>query len=570
MSSLFPFNRFLWGSTFLAFATIGVRAAFLQIVAGERYAQVARGRYEKIVRVVAPRGIIRDRRNLPLATNEPTFEIQWVGPRDPDPDRPVFEFLKQEWFLSRDEVISRIQSGAYPAYSPVPLIRKVSPAEAMFLLTHPEAYPEVSIELREARKYPYGKAFSHVLGYIGEVSARDLEEDEAGILAPGDTVGRSGLEATYDAELRGKPGWVTARFSQAQGRWVYTERVSAVAGADIITTLDARFQTAAATLFEGRTGALVAVIPETGEILALVSSPSFDPNLFLPRAPSAERLALLQDPARPLFNRAISAGYPPASTIKPFLAAYALSAGIAKTQTAVSCGGVYRVGNREFKCWKAGGHGGVALRRAIADSCDVFFYALGVRMGASRLSAAYRSFGFGERTGADLPGERAPEVPDPAWKRARYHSAWYPGDSANMAIGQGFAMVTVAQMARAVSALANGGTLPVLHLRKHLPPPQGKLTGLSPQALKEAVEGMREAVTSGTATACYLPEVYVAAKTGTAQIPGRRDYSWAISFARLPGGTVAIAVIVEEGGFGAESALPIACSLYRSALSWTW
>jgi penicillin-binding protein 2 len=570
MSSLFPFNRVLWGGVIALFVALTARAAFLQGFSGERYAAVARGRYEKIVRVVAPRGIIRDRRNVPIATNEPSFAIHWVGARDPRPDRPVFRFLEDSWGLSRDEALARIRSDAYPAYSPIPLIRKVSPAEAMFLLTHPEAYPEVSIDLREARKYPLGKVFAHAIGYIGEVSLKDLERDEEGLLAPGDTVGRSGLEAAYDAQLRGKPGWVSARFSRRRDRWNYTEKVSAVAGEDIPTTLDARFQEAAAAHLEGRTGALVAVIPETGEVLALASSPSFDPNLFLPRAPAAERLALLEDPSRPLFNRAISAAYPPASTIKPLLAGYALSARLITTQTAVTCDGTYTVGNRDFKCWREGGHGTIAFYRAIAESCDVYFYALGVRLGASRLAAAYRAFGIGEPTGMEIPGERAPSVPDAAWKRARFRSAWFPGDSANMAIGQGFVGVTVAQMARAVSAIANGGTLPALHLRRMDPPPEGKPTGLTREAIQAAMDGMRAAVTSGTATACNIPGLFVAAKTGTAQVLGKQNFSWAVSFARLPAGTVAIADIVEEGGFGAESALPIACAVFRDALQWDW
>lgn len=570
MSSLFPFNRFLWVSTFVLFATLMARAVYLQGYAGQRYAEIARGRYEKIVRVVAPRGIIRDRRNVPLATNEPTFTINWVGPRDPDPQRPVFRFLEESWGLSPAEAISRIRSDAYPSYSPIPLVRKVTPAEAMYLLTHPDVFPEISIELREARKYPFGPLFSHVIGYISEVSSEDLENDEEGNLAPGDTVGRIGLEASYDAILRGKPGWVSARFSQTRARWEYSEKVTALAGEDLVTTLDQRFQKVVVEGLSNRPGAFIVVIPETGEVLALASAPAYDPNLFLPRAPSSERLALLQDPSRPLFNRAIAAAYPPASTVKPIIASYALSSGLISVQKTVACNGSYMVGNREFKCWREEGHGLISFYRAIAESCDVYFYALGVRMGPSHLASAYRAFGFGEPTGIDIPGERAPPVPDAAWKRSRFNVPWFPGDSANMAIGQGFVTVTVAQMARAVSAIANGGTLPVLHLRKTDSPPEGKPTGLAPSALQAAADGMRAAVTSGTATACNLPDVFVAAKTGTAQVPGKRNFSWVASFARLPSGTIAVAGIVEEGGFGAESALPIACSVYRNALQWDW
>lgn len=570
MNSLFPFNRILVGGTFLIFAALVGRAAFLQIARGDRYAQIARGRYEKIVRVVAPRGIIRDRNNVPIATNEPTFVIQWVGPRDPRPDYPVFNYLQQVWGLSPDSVLERIQSGAYPAYSPVPLIRKAAPAEVMFLLTHPEAYPEISVELREARKYPFGNLFSHAIGYIGEVSMEDLEADQEGILAPGDTIGRTGLEAAYDATLRGRPGWVSARYSRSRNRWEYSEKVPAVAGNDLITTLDGRIQQIAAHQLDGRTGALIAVIPDSGEILALVSSPSFDPNLFLPRAPAKDRLALLHDPTRPLFNRAISAAYPPASTVKPLIGAFALSSHLISTRTRVTCEGTFSVGNREFKCWKPDGHGSISFIRAISESCDVYFYTLGVKMGPSRLGAAFRTFGLGQSTGLEIPGERVPPVPDPRWKIAKFGTPWFAGDSANFAIGQGFLIVTVAQMARAVSAIANGGTLPVLHLRKQDPPPKGKPTGIPEEAIRLAADGMRAAVTTGTATACNLADLFVAAKTGTAQVPGQRNFSWTIAFARLPAGTIAIAVIVEEGGFGAESALPIACSIFQAAKNWTW
>jgi penicillin-binding protein 2 len=433
--------------------------------------------------------------------------------------------------------------------------------------------PGVSVELDQIRSYPDGTSVAHIVGHLGEISKEELEAAEkAGKdYKPGDYVGKDGLEAQYEDVLRGVDGGKQVEVN-ALGMVVRVlgEKPS-IPGKTLRLTIDRDLQIAARRALGSQVGAAVAVDPRNGEVLAMVSSPAYDPNIFVKRVKASDWERIIRHKGRPMQNRCVYNVYPPGSTFKPVTAIAGLRYGLCSVNTTVNCPG-YLMFGRRFGCWRV--HGRVGFMKAIAESCDVWFYQLGHRLGIDRLAKVAREFGLGSATGIDLPHESRRRdggvgtIPDTQWKRKRFNQPWWPGETLSCAIGQGYIQVSPLQMALVSAAVANNGKIYKPFLVKEVLKPDGTVVRRTKPEVQHVVDspadefelvrkGMRLAVTSGTGRVADIPDVAVAGKTGSAEDPPRPAHGWFICFAPLNNPRIAVAAIVEHGRHGATSAAPV-------------
>jgi penicillin-binding protein 2 len=448
----------------------------------------------------------------------------------------------------------------------------------------------VLTQVNPVRGYRYGSSAAHMLGWLGEISPEQLREKEFQSYKQGDIIGRGGIEKLLDADLRGRPGGRNL-LVDAHGRELeLLSQIEAQAGRNVVLTLDHRLQLAAETALDndGHSGAVVALDPNTGEILALASRPSFDPNRFAVGVDPAAWRALIQDPHKPLMNRALQGQYPPGSTYKVVTAIGGLEEKLIDRHTEVFCGGSFRLGRRTYRCWKQGGHGTVDVHKALVQSCDVFFYKVGLELGVNRLSYYARALGLGARTGIELNGEMPGLVPTKEWRQLRDGAPWVEGDTVSVSIGQGQNLWTPLQLAAAYAAIANGGTRYRTHIVKRVLEPDGTLvrevepevTGevaVSAQTLEIVRRGLEGVVHEPHGTGYVMKNlpggVHAAGKTGTAQVVGmpvnervdsedlirqHRDHAWFVTYAPADHPRIVVAVLAEHGGHGGSAAAPIA------------
>jgi penicillin-binding protein 2 len=484
-------------------------------------------------------------------------------------------------------------------FETVPVRLRLTEEQIARFAVHRHEFPGVDIRTRSTRFYPYGALAVHALGYVGAISETDLTKIDRGAYVGTSLIGKLGVEAAQESQLHGVNGFreilvnAQGRSVQKQGDLESTLRTRAPqAGADLTLSIDLPTQQAAEAAFESRRGAAIAIDPHTGDVLALASLPGFDPGVFGRGITRSEYRDLETSLDKPLFNRAIRGVYPPGSTVKPVLGMAGLAYGIVQPDQTLFCPGVYLVpgSSRRAREGRGGVHGTVELRTAIAESCDVYFYSLAYQLGPDRIHEFLAPFGFGAPTGIDIGGEQSGLLPSREWKKKRYKNpsdgAWYPGDSVNFGIGQGFMSVTPIQLAQVTAVLAAQGKVfrprLVIAVRD---PATGKVTKIDPTPLPQVkggtaeqwqviMEGMRDTMIRGTARAISRTAEYnMAGKTGTAQVftvaqnaryvekdvsERLRDHSWFIAFAPAEAPQIAVAVLVENGGFGASAAAPIA------------
>ena len=583
----------------LAFFALLMRLYFLQVVSGSGFVSQAKSNRLRPVAVAAPRGLITDRNGVVLATSRPVHSVAVVpgllpGARKQKTERArVLQALATLLQIDANTIEPQIESAlkrqgrydAVPIKSDVDLGTIVRIEENRAQLG---AGVLVTDELR--RVYPNGALAGHLLGYSGIVNERDLARAKAAGAPLGtlDRVGKSGIERQYDDLLHGVHGAQVFEVDAANRPVGERAPLPATPGETLQLTLDAKLQRVAenALAHARNNGAVAAIDPRNGEVLVMASRPNFDPNIFeLPRAKfSAAYRKLLATPGHPLLNRAATSRFPPGSTFKMISAAAGLEKGVIDPNWDVTCNGGITLGRR-FGCWKVHGRG-VNLDRALAESCDVYFYELALKLGDPQssgptyLAQTARKFGLGSKTGIDLPSDEAGLVPDPAWlkkvnaKNPAY-AKWMPGNTLNMSIGQGDVLATPLQMALATGAVANGGTLWKPHLLRKsqknsqsspvLTPPQGHSIGVSPRNLALIRQGMRRTVTLGTGKPGALPNVEVAGKTGSAEDANNvLPHSWWVCFAPYDKPTIAIAVLIENSGHGSENALPVAREILQA------
>ena len=577
----------LFAIILIATAILVIRLAYLQVIKGEEYKVRSESNSVRLRKIKPFRGLILDSRRQVLVDNQPAFDLVYVPSRIMDVRRIVAmleDFYRQRGFSLEEDFNP---AGKTRPFFPVRLERNIPMEKIAQVETHALDLPGFVVEVAPVRKYLGGDVLSHIIGYTGEVSREELEKLEDNSLAPGDVVGKTGLERILDPYLAGKPGAeqvevnVTGKVIKSLGR------VEPVAGYNAVLTLDFDLQTVAAAAMEGRSGAAVVLDPRDGSVLAMVSVPSFDPNIFNGGISQRDWEKLAKDPRHPMENRAISGQYPPGSTYKVVTAAAALSEGIITPETRFYCNGSFPLGNRSYRCWQRHGHGWVNLHRALVSSCDVYFYNLGKLLGVDKLAEYARAFGFGQRTGIDMPREKPGLVPTKDWKLKRFKEPWQPGENIPISIGQGFDLVTPLQLANAYAALANGGTIWRPRLVKQIEEADGRVVKMFPpekigalsltaRHLELIRRGLWGVVNEdgGTGGALRRPEGDVAGKTGTSQVVGMpradkagrtrvlsdrfRDHALFACFAPYQNPEIAVAVIVEHAGHGGSVAAPVA------------
>lgn len=572
---------YLWLVMVFFMVVLMGRLVFLTVIKGAYYQDIARGNSIRSLVIKAPRGRIFDRSGAALVSNIPSLDAVIVSldlPKESEKIKEISQILSGILNMNQAEVQLKIENSKLSPLAVVLLKENISQDESLSILEKKDVLAGIFIEKTAIRQYADAQIFSHILGYEGKIQQKELESDKSYTLT--DYIGKQGIEKAYENNLRGTHGANQIEVDSAGNAKREVGIINPKPGSDLILNIDAELQK---KLYDSinnvlektgtKTAAAVAIDPRTGGVLALVSVPSYDNNLFAKKITAEDYSKLIKDTSEPLFNRAISGQYPPGSTIKPAIAAGALSEGTITFSTVIDgLGGVLNVGGFSFRDWKT--HGPSDVRMAIAQSNDIFFYTIGggygniQGLGIDRMKKYYNFFGFGKPTGIDLGGEAAGLIPSEQWKQDTFGEKWYIGNSYHASIGQGYVTATPLQLANYVAAVANGGTLYKPHLASQIKKANGEFENIapekirsgfiSPEILKVVQEGMRKTVTDGTAQTLKNLPVAVAGKTGTAQYgTSGKTHGWFVSYAPYDDPQIAMAVLVEGGGEGHSSALPI-------------
>ena len=556
----------------------------LQVRDGPRYRELSQDNRTRSILLHPARGLVYDRKGRLLANNIPSFNL-YVELKDIKNREVLAERLVHYLDLDPSDLQKQLRSRG--GLTRVKLMGGLTLHQAAVVESHRLELPGVVIQPEYQRNNPQGRYAAHMIGYVGEVSEEQLDQEEFRELYQGSIVGQYGVERMYDRTLRGQAGRKLIEVD-ALGHEKQTLSVEKPqAGHDLYLTIDFQLQKLAEDLLGEEAGAIVAIVPHSGEILALASQPSFDPNALSRGLSSKEWNTILKDTRHPLTNRAIQGQYPPGSTFKIIMAAGSLATGTIEASDTVQCLGGFPFGNRTYRDWKAGGHGTVDLHKAMVNSCDVYFYKVGNKMGIDSISTYAFHFGLGRKTGVDLPSEATGIVPTPQWKAKVRGEPWYPGETISASIGQGYVVVTPIQMAHVIATIANGG---VAHRPKLLRGIRRRDTGvvqeemeragkplnLRPDFVRAIQHSLESVVTEGTARRAQSKIVSIAGKTGTSQVVALRpeseeetpkefrDHAWFVSYAPVEQPTIAVAVLVEHMGHGGSAAAPLAKELIEA------
>jgi len=570
----------------LVFGIFFVRLFQLQLILSDDLRLRSQRNYVRSVRLEAPRGDILDREGRVLVTTRPAFGVG-VIPNELRDRSSTFAVLAALLETDPGELAAKVgHPSGRKRFQQVRVAADLGYDQRVRVESHLFGLPGVVTDIQPRRYYVAGQLGAHVLGYLGEIQRHQLTAEDFAGYRLGEFVGQAGVEALRQTQLRGRAGGRNLVVDVA-GRVVGPplNEIEPSPGGDVRLSIDLDLQRAAEEAFlpqvlggRANSGALVALDVRSGELLAMVSNPAFDPNDFAGGIEAGIWDGLLSDEWRPIQNRVISGQYPPGSTYKAVVAAAAMEDGLASRDRRLFCPGSFRYGNRTYRCWKPAGHGWVDLERALAESCDVYFYQMGTELGIDRMAFFAEGMGLGRATGLSLPSEQPGLVPSRAWKKQRFGETWLPGETVSAAIGQGFNLVTPLQIAVAYAAIANGGFL----LRPRLlleagEAPEPELLGRVPvsdpnlvrlrEALEAAVEG-----DAGTGARARVPGVRVAGKTGTAQVVAlrhtedlkddevklrHRDHAWFVGFAPAQDPEIVVAAILEHSGHGGSAAAPL-------------
>jgi len=594
------------------------RLVVLQVMRFDYYAELSQGNRVRVEPLPAQRGLILDRNGQVLAENRPAFQLELVRERVPDVDTTLKRLIEIGVLPIDDLDATRKLVKSRRSFESVPIRLRLTDEEIARFAVHRFEFPGVDIATRLTRFYPHGEHAVHALGYVAAISEGDVKrlekEKQLTKYAGTSLIGKLGIEASYEKELHGTDG-SRQILVNAAGRSVQRpsdlqtidpdtglpvrpedrdlKTINPVAGVDVMTSIDLPTQLVAEQGLIGRRGAVVAIDPNSGDVIALVSTPGFDPNPFGRGLSNAEYGALRDDIDKPLLNRALRGEYPPGSTVKPAIALAGLATGVTTPQHTKSCPGYFMLpgSSHRFRDWRPSGHGSVAMETAIAQSCDVYFYELASMLGVEKLSGFLAHFGLGQITGIDIGGERRGILPSPAWKKARFKSpgdqVWFPGETVIFGIGQGYLIVTPLQAAHMVSILASRGKSYQPRLVKaYREQGTGKIHPITPKLVESidvakpedwqvAINGMIKVMNGGTGARSQVGAQYqIAGKTGTAQVftvaqnqsyklmesqlsERLLDHGWFIAFAPADNPKLAVAVIIENGKHGTAAA-PIA------------
>lgn len=556
------------------FLLVAGRLWHLQIIQGKKHRMLSESNRLRMVNILAPRGIIFDRNGIPLVRNAPYYSVS-LRPemRDVADTSEIAPFLG----ISEQEIERRI-SASKSLFEPVRLKEGIAFEDVLRLEARISEQPALMIDVDIMRQYLYGEVGAHLIGYIGRLTPAQTGMPEFSGVPREAFTGQWGIERLYDKALRGTPGKRLIEVD-ALGRELRIIRESQpIKGSDLALSLDIRLQKAAEEAFGERAGALVAMEPRTGEILGLVSRPTFNPNHFSKGISHPAWQALLEDKRHPMLNRAFQSRYPPGSVFKIVTAAAALEENAIDPSTSFTCSGEYVYGNWSFRCWKKGGHGTLSLHRAIVESCDVYFYLAGKRTGIEALARHARAFGLEKQSGLGLVEEEKGIIPDPEWKLRKINQKWYLGETLHASIGQGYVALTPFELASLTAVVSNGGYIlrPSLTKAESSGPAQKvKVSEKTLEILKDAMRGVVNEP-GGTGWASKSTVATISGKTGTAQVVSLRkggiggrfeDHAWFVAYAPEQDPRIALSVIVEHGGHGGAAAAPIAKKAIEAYLS---
>jgi len=580
------------GVAVLLFLALFSRFVWLQVIQYDHYHALAESNRISLVPAPPSRGVIYDRQGLVLAQNFSAYTLEITPSKAGDLDATLDQLATVVAIDGSDRKRFKRLLAESKNFESIPIRNRLTEEEVARFTVNRYRFPGVEVKARLFRQYPFGDIFSHVVGYIGRIGQRDLdhleETEQAANYRGTDHIGKLGIEASYEAWLHGNTG-IEKVETDSGGRAVrLLSRTAPVSGHNLYLHLDAKLQQVAEKVFGDYRGALVALDPRNGGVLALVSKPGFDPNLFVDGIDSNTWRELSDSPDHPLVNRALRGIYPPGSTLKPFMALAGLELGVRKPGDTISDPGYFALpgSSHRYRDWKKDGHGMVDLKRSIVISCDTYYYGLAHLMGIERMSGFLAQFGFGKKSGVDLDGELAGLMPTPEWKQKRFKQPWWPGETVIAGIGQGYVLATPMQLAVATMAIANNGVIykpqlirawrdPVSgQVSTAAPRPLGKIA-MSPEHLRLVKEAMVEVTQpGGTASIAGANTPYLfAGKTGTAQVVGirqgekydagrvtarNRDHALFIAFAPADDPKIVVAVMVENGGHGGSTAAPVA------------
>jgi penicillin-binding protein 2 len=580
----------------IAFFLIFISLWYLQVIKGSEFRRLSENNRIRIREYPADRGMLLDRKGRILARNRPSFEVYLV-PEDLKANPEVLDKVSEMLNMVEWEVWDKLKNSKWrPAFKPVKVKSDIDWNELTLLESNRVHLPGLIVDVRPRRSYLHGHLASHLIGYLGEIDEYELKRARDGSYRMGTLIGKYGVEYQWEADLRGVDGGRQIEVD-ALGREIKPLRsVEPFPGNNLILTIDLDLQKAAEEAFQDKNGALIALDPKTGRILAMVSKPSFDPALFARNISPEEWRSLMENPSHPLQNKGLQGQYPPGSVFKIVTAIAGLETRAITPDTQMTCTGFYHYGNRDFRCWKEGGHGTLGLHRAIVESCDSYFYQVGLKVGVDGISHYAHELGLGRKTGISLAHEKSGIVPPTSWKKRLLGVPWYSGETLSLAVGQGYLNTTPLQLVMLISAIANGGKiyLPQVVERveniygktlREYPTMEVRRIDISENTLRVIREALKGAVNDprGTGWGCALKEVKVAGKTGTAQVvrmpenfkkgdmnrmPWRlRDHAWFVAYAPCEDPQISIAVLVEHGGFGAAAAVPIAKKVIEGYLN---
>lgn len=557
----------------ICFITLVLGLWYLQMIKGEEFKERAvENRIRSLVED-APRGRIYDRQGELLVTNRPAVVVSII-PAEVDDLKKLSEKLSKIIGISSEEISQTVKNYQENPFKPVKILDDVKTNKIVEIEERKDELKGVILEVKPRRNYLYHDFAAHSLGYVGEIDKEELQRFGNPKFQGGDIIGKAGLEKYYDDILRGEKGGREVEVD-VLGREIATLLYQKpVPGKDLVLTIDRDLQLFGENLLFGKKGSIIVSDPNSGEILALVNRPSFSPNLFADGISHSDWERLSSDADYLLTNRSVQGVYAPGSIFKVVTAIAALEEGVTDRERKIYCPGFFELADQVFTCWKKTGHGLLSIVDAIAQSCNVHFYTLGNELGIEGFNKYMQKFGLGEKTGIDLPAEAIGTIPSAQWKKREIKEIWFPGDTINLSIGQGYLLLTPLQVHNLITVIATEGEVYKLHLVKKIISADGKTVkeikpeiyrkvNFSPDTFKIVKEGLRKTILEGTGWRANIKELAVAGKTGTAQNPQGETHAWFIGFAPYEDPEISITVFLENGGEGGEAAAPIARAMFE-------
>lgn len=561
--------RFISAAISVLFCILIAGLWYTQVIKYKKYLVLSRTNRVRLLSIESQRGKILDRNGVLLVDNSLCFDVA-VIPQELENSADTLQRLGGLLGIAPQDVWKTVEKNYIAPFAPIIIKEDIQKPKAIAL--EESVLPGIIVKVRPKREYRFNEVGSHVFGYLGEIGRGELERLKGYGYQIKDLVGKAGIEKSYDIYLRGEQGGMQLEVNNKGYLIKPLGKKEAQRGKDIYLAIDIRLQAFIENLFAEKLGACVVMNPYTGEVLALVSKPDFNPNFFVARERQLEVAAFLNQPDRPMLNRAVSGLYPPGSVFKPVVAVAALEEKKVDPTTTFSCSGKYNLGGSVFRCWDEDGHGVQDINQGLKNSCNALFYQVGRIVGVDDIALFATKFGFGAPTGIDVTEEAAGLVPNRLWKKLSRKEAWFEGDTVNFAIGQGYLLVTPIQVVRMMSAIANGGRLVQPYIVKRIEGVEitagrSQNVGVSKSTLDEVRAGLEMVVNdeTGTGRRARAPGLRIAGKTGTAQNPKGASHAWFSGFSPVDGPKIALVVFVENGGKGGLDAAEFSGKIFQEA-----